>query len=458
MKKNVIKVSVLIFSLFILFSCSSTKTAEEDLNETSSETFIEQDAVPAEQEINTEPELQSTLPPPVQPEETAETAAKKEDVFDDIFDDTFYPKNEWCIYKKNGQNIYKGPFYTLEEALFVWISDPKIKPAKKYYIGRNGLPFTNRPQDYYGRKYLALKDRFDNGETTYIPEEVKTAEDEKAELSVFEETQDYFPEEEPEITEKKEEEPGIKDLFPVDFMASSERTRKTYLSDFFTATEYGLPKAPEDSVSQELLNDMNTVSFSGETALMRAVKDGNDWKIRALIEAGADINAKDNEGWTALMYAVRYQSNLSIVSFLIDNGADVKILTKYGLSTAVMAACYNDNPDVIKKIISSYPPSDKEVLKAFVQLLMSRDETEFTLLAKMKVFLNYGLPVNSYYEGKTPLMYACKYSSSTKAVKLLLENKANSKVRSTEGKTAFNYAEENKKLRRDEIYWSLNKQ
>ena len=127
MKKNVIKVSVLIFSLFIAFSCSSTKAAEEELLET----VIDQDSSLTEEESTTEPELQPPAPVSSEPEEKTETPVKNEDVFDDIFDDTFYPKKEWYIYKKNGQNVYKGPFLTLEEALFAWISDPKIKPAKK---------------------------------------------------------------------------------------------------------------------------------------------------------------------------------------------------------------------------------------------------------------------------------------------------------------------------------------
>ena len=190
---------------------------------------------------------------------------------------------------------------------------------------------------------------------------------------------------------------------------------------------------------------------------MKSVREGNDWKIKTLLKAGADINAKDKEGWTPLMYAVRYQSNLTILNILLAEKADVKASNNYGLTPLVIASCFNDNPDVLKKLLSFYSPSDKEVQKAFVQLISTQETDTFALVSKIKIFLDFGLPVNSYYEGKTPLMYACKYCTSTKPLKLLLERNAEIQIRSTEGKTAFDYAKSNNTLPKDEIYWSLNK-
>ena len=41
----------------------------------------------------------------------------------------------------------------------------------------------------------------------------------------------------------------------------------------------------------------------GGTALMFAVEGGHDEVVKALIEAGADIEAKANGGWTAMRIA-----------------------------------------------------------------------------------------------------------------------------------------------------------
>ena len=54
-------------------------------------------------------------------------------------------------------------------------------------------------------------------------------------------------------------------------------------------------------------------------------------------------------------------------------------------------------------------------------------------------------------------LYAAQYGKSTKVLKLLLDNEALTSLRSTEGKTAFDYACDNKNLAHNEIYWQLNK-
>ena len=238
---------------------------------------------------------------------------------------------------------------------------------------------------------------------------------------------------------------------------NQNKSGKSYLSDFISKENFNLQDFENTELEAEFLGDPNETDYKGVSILMKSVREGNDWKIKTLLKAGADINAKDKEGWTPLMYAVRYQSNLTILNILLAEKADVKASNNYGLTPLVIASCFNDNPDVLKKLLSFYSPSDKEVQKAFVQLISTQETDTFALVSKIKIFLDFGLPVNSYYEGKTPLMYACKYCTSTKPLKLLLERNAEIQIRSTEGKTAFDYSKSNNTLPKDEIYWSLNK-
>ncbi|MDD9899899.1 MAG: ankyrin repeat domain-containing protein [Alphaproteobacteria bacterium] len=64
-------------------------------------------------------------------------------------------------------------------------------------------------------------------------------------------------------------------------------------------------------------------SKRGRTALMIAVKhDCAGRIISALIENGADVNARDQDGWTALMYAV-VPANKDAIQTLIENGAHI---------------------------------------------------------------------------------------------------------------------------------------
>ena len=66
--------------------------------------------------------------------------------------------------------------------------------------------------------------------------------------------------------------------------------------------------------------DVNAKDKYGETALISASLCGFTGTVRLLLDKGADVNAKTNDGHTALMYA---SSNMhaDVVRLLKDHGA-----------------------------------------------------------------------------------------------------------------------------------------
>jgi len=72
---------------------------------------------------------------------------------------------------------------------------------------------------------------------------------------------------------------------------------------------------------------------------------------RALIDAGADINAKDEAGSTALMVASEY-GRTEIVKLLIATGADVNIKNELGW-TALMWASRWGRKETVKLLIDA---------------------------------------------------------------------------------------------------------
>eukprot|EP00899_Mesostigma_viride_P024818 jgi/Mesvir1/5520/Mv15560-RA.2 len=60
---------------------------------------------------------------------------------------------------------------------------------------------------------------------------------------------------------------------------------------------------------------------AGKTPLHLAAERGDSATVGRLIEAGADINARDKNGWTPLIWAAD-KSNCDIVQLLMESGAD----------------------------------------------------------------------------------------------------------------------------------------
>ena len=236
----------------------------------------------------------------------------------------------------------------------------------------------------------------------------------------------------------------------------AEKNRKVYLSDYMVYDIETIDDVTADDENDKLIAKPDVRDAAGRTLLMHAAKDGNEKEIKLLLKSGANVNLKDKDGWTALMYAVRYSSNLECTESLLEAGADISLKNKYGSSALVLASCYNENPLILSKLLSKYKSSDKEVLRSLVFLLSEQNISEKDQLAKLRFYIDQAVPLNVLYEGKTPLMYAAKYGNSTKIIKMLIDNQASPVLRSTEGKTAFDYAMDNNNLAHDETYWALN--
>ena len=58
----------------------------------------------------------------------------------------------------------------------------------------------------------------------------------------------------------------------------------------------------------------------GRTALLRAATSGQVGNIKVLLNAGADLTAKDNDGKTALALALEAENN-DVVNVLKERGA-----------------------------------------------------------------------------------------------------------------------------------------
>ncbi len=89
---------------------------------------------------------------------------------------------------------------------------------------------------------------------------------------------------------------------------------------------------------------------SGMTALMWASREGNKEKVEELLlKAGVEIDAKDESGKTALLRAV-FGGNLDMVKLLLEEGANKEATDKDGY-TALMEAAFWGKKDIVQMLL-----------------------------------------------------------------------------------------------------------
>lgn len=176
-------------------------------------------------------------------------------------------------------------------------------------------------------------------------------------------------------------------------------------------------------------SDLNARNEDGMTALMLAIVETNCdfypntgmWThanrpiiVDALIHGGSNLNACDSNGLTALMWSCLYSNdvmNLKIVNALIRGGANLDMKDKFSRSAISIAIAFN------------------------------RNANNTVLLEIVNALIRGGADLNIMYEhGLTALMLACEHSiatDSTEIVEALINAGANIDAVDLRGKTAL---------------------
>ena len=100
--------------------------------------------------------------------------------------------------------------------------------------------------------------------------------------------------------------------------------------------------------------DVNAKDNEGKTALFTAAGKGAAQVVRVLLDVGADVSGKRNDGLTALMNAAMYGAT-DIVKVLLEKGADVNARTndKSGNVSALNLASRAQKADIVQLLINA---------------------------------------------------------------------------------------------------------
>ncbi|HKE56347.1 MAG TPA: ankyrin repeat domain-containing protein [Pyrinomonadaceae bacterium] len=235
---------------------------------------------------------------------------------------------------------------------------------------------------------------------------------------------------------------------------------------------------------KEYKSQGDLITATTNFALLRAATTSNFAEVKNLVAAGADINSRDHVGATPVMLTVEYgYGRVDVLTFLVDKGADLNALNING-ETALMLAVSSNNSEaatvllahkaaieprntqlqtafhlavaglrqkIVAAILATYPTLDVDARDASgrTPLMLAANNEGFVPDDVMQLLIDRGAKVNAQdNQGYTALMIAAKVGQMA-GVEFLLGKGASVDLKNNAGETALKLARlvhENKQI------------
>lgn len=214
---------------------------------------------------------------------------------------------------------------------------------------------------------------------------------------------------------------------------SIEEIKRRVQDRLFDACREGSFKKTVDAITAGA--DIQGTTLRGQTPLMLAAASANKQvldTIRFLLDALADPEAKDNEGWTALLHACR-NSGTEVAILLLDRSASVKARANDGKS-APMLASMDGGDQLTMELINRSAMVDKKDDRGWSVLFYASEGKRHELV---KWLIKKNASVNEKAkDGLTPLMVAAQVGG-TKIGEKLIKKGASINAVNSQGWTAL---------------------
>ncbi|MCS5708912.1 ankyrin repeat domain-containing protein [Candidatus Berkiella cookevillensis] len=124
--------------------------------------------------------------------------------------------------------------------------------------------------------------------------------------------------------------------------------------------------------------EVNATDQAGMTALMLVSEKNSTDSIETLLRSGSDINVKDKKGKTALMYALEKKS-IDAVKALLSSGADINAQDEKG-KTALMYALEKKSMDAVEALLRLDADINVQDKKGKTALMYAIESRKFDLI------------------------------------------------------------------------------
>jgi len=166
-----------------------------------------------------------------------------------------------------------------------------------------------------------------------------------------------------------------------------------------------------------------------------AASTGDTGKIKALLGGGSKIDARDNEGYTPLMWA-SLNGQVNAVATLVTLGANLNIQDREGYS-ALMWATQNKHVTIVRQLLNAGASVNQRDSHGYTSLHWAAQDGQLNIA---QMLLQRGADPNARdIEGYTPLMWAAQQGNRALVWELLSHN-ANPGFRDRRGYTAYDLA------------------
>jgi len=179
----------------------------------------------------------------------------------------------------------------------------------------------------------------------------------------------------------------------------------------------------------------NATDETGCSALIYAARDGNLAAVRTLLAQKASLNLKDKEGKTALFYAI-LRAQHTVVQFLLSKGADINCTDVNGLSPLYFASMIG-NTVAIDRLIEAGVDPNLPTLAGLTALHLAAIAGQIEAL---KVLLEKGAYLGAVAESGMTVLMAAAQEGRTDLVTFLVEEVDDIDEQDGTGDTALIYA------------------